>query len=275
MVTAASGPAPQAAFRVLVQGVSKSYRDRHRELPVLRRVSLSVRDGEFVSIIGPSGCGKSTLFNIVSGVVPADEGRVYVNGEETRNRVGLVGYMPQKDLLLPWRTVLDNVVLGMEVAGVKRAAARSEAMPLLAAFGLAGFEGVYPHALSGGMRQRVAFLRTFLFHRDVLLLDEPFGALDALTRSTMHEWLLDVWEKLGATILFVTHDVEEAVLLSDRVYVMTARPGQIKMELAIDLPRPRHYDMTMSPRFLEQKSVLLQALRDESIEAMETMAAPA
>ncbi|MCH8195569.1 MAG: ABC transporter ATP-binding protein, partial [Chloroflexi bacterium] len=149
------------------------------------------------------------------------------------------------------------------------------AMPLLAAFGLAGFEDVYPHALSGGMRQRAAFLRTFLFHRDVLLLDEPFGALDALTRSTMHEWLLAVWEKLGATILFVTHDVEEAVLLSDRVYVMTARPGQIKMELAIDLPRPRHYDMTMSPRFLEQKSVLLQALRDESIEAMETMAAPA
>ena len=275
MVTAASGPAPQAAFRVLVQGVSKSYTDRHRALPVLRRVSLSVRDGEFVSIIGPSGCGKSTLFNIVSGVVPADEGRVYINGEETRNRAGLVGYMPQKDLLLPWRTVLDNVVLGMEVAGVKRAAARSEAMPLLAAFGLAGFESVYPHALSGGMRQRVAFLRTFLFHRDVLLLDEPFGALDALTRSTMHEWLLGVWEKLGATILFVTHDVEEAVLLSDRVYVMTARPGQIKMELAIDLPRPRHYDMTMSPRFLEQKSVLLQALRDESIEAIETMAAPA
>ena len=274
-MTAASGPAPQAAFRVLIQGVSKSYTDRHRELPVLRRVSLSVRDGEFVSIIGPSGCGKSTLFNIVSGVVPADEGRVYVNGEETRNRVGLVGYMPQKDLLLPWRTVLDNVVLGMEVAGVKRAAARSEAMPLLAAFGLAGFEGVYPHALTGGMRQRVAFLRTFLFHRDVLLLDEPFGALDALTRSTMHEWLLGVWEKLGATILFVTHDVEEAVLLSDRVYVMTARPGQIKMELGIDLPRPRHYDMTMSQRFLEQKSVLVQALRDESIEAMETMAAPA
>lgn len=275
MVTSATGPASQAGFRVLVQGVSKSYRDRTRELPVLRRITMSVRDGEFVSIIGPSGCGKSTLFNIVSGVVPADEGRVYVNGEETRNRVGLVGYMPQKDLLLPWRTVLDNVVLGMEVAGTKRATARSEAMPLLAAFGLAGFEGVYPHALSGGMRQRAAFLRTFLFHRDVLLLDEPFGALDALTRSTMHEWLLGVWEKLGVTILFVTHDVEEAVLLSDRVYVMTARPGQIKMEIAIDLPRPRRYDMTMSRRFLEQKSVLLQALRDESIEAMETTLAPA
>ena len=277
-MTSTSGPAPETTFRILVQGVSKSYHPdvaSGPELPVLRRITMSVRDGEFVSIIGPSGCGKSTLFNIVSGVVPADEGRVYVNGEETRNRVGLVGYMPQKDLLLPWRTVLDNVVLGMEVAGMKRAAARSEAMPLLAAFGLAGFEGAYPHALSGGMRQRAAFLRTFLFHRDVLLLDEPFGALDALTRSTMHEWLLGVWEKLGATILFVTHDVEEAVLLSDRVYVMTARPGQIKMELGIDLPRPRRYDMTMSQRFLEHKSVLLQALRDESTEAMESLAAPA
>ncbi len=260
----------QPTFRVLVQGISKSYPDAAsgREMAALRRVTLSAREGEFVSIIGPSGCGKSTLFNIVSGVTPPDEGRVYINGQETRDRVGLVGYMPQKDLLLPWRTVLDNVVLGMEVAGTPRAAARRQAMPLLAEFGLEGFEAAYPHVLSGGMRQRAALLRTFLFHQDILLLDEPFGALDALTRSTMHEWLLQVWDKLGATILFVTHDVEEAVLLSDRVYVMTARPGQIKMEVQIDLPRPRSYDVTVTQRFLEYKRDLLRALRDETVEAM-------
>ena len=146
--------------------------------------------------------------------------------------------MPQKDLLLPWRTVLDNVILGMEVSGTSRAEARREARGLMSGFGLAGFESSYPYELSGGMRQRAAFLRTVLFRRDILLLDEPFGALDALTRTAMHEWLLEVWGKLGQTILFVTHDVEEAVLLSDRVYVMTARPGRIKAEVTIDLPVP-------------------------------------
>ena len=258
----------QPAYRVLVRGVSKSFDERGREVQALQDVDLHARDAEFVTLIGPSGCGKSTLFNIISGVESPGAGRVYVNQVEATNQVGLVGYMPQKDLLLPWRTVLDNAILGMEVAGVKRSDARERAVPLLVEFGLGGFEEAYPYTLSGGMRQRAAFLRTVLFQKEIMLLDEPFGALDALTRATMQEWLLGVWDKLGKTIIFVTHDVDEAVLLSDRVYVMTARPGRIKMELAVHLPRPRHYDMVTTEAFLEQKRTLLDALREESARAL-------
>ena len=260
--------AMQPTYRVLVQGVSKSFGEKGRSVQALHGVNLHARDAEFVTLIGPSGCGKSTLFNVISGVESPDEGRVYVNGVEATNQVGLVGHMPQNDLLLPWRTVLDNSILGMEVARVSKGEARERALPLLAEFGLAGFEHAYPYALSGGMRQRAAFLRTVLFQKEIMLLDEPFGALDALTRATMQEWLLGVWEKLGKTIVFVTHDVDEAVLLADRVYVMTARPGQIKMELAIDLPRPRHYDMVTSEGFLGHKRTLLKALQEESARAL-------
>ena len=255
-------------IRVLAQGLGKTFQGRRGPVPALRAVNLSVRDGEFVSIIGPSGCGKSTLFNIISGVQVQDEGRLFIDGEERAGDVGRVGYMPQKDLLLPWRSVLDNVILGMEVAGVPRPQARVEAQPLIDDFGLRGFEASYPYVLSGGMRQRAAFLRTVLFRKDILLLDEPFGALDALTRASMHEWLLGIWAKLGQTILFVTHDVEEAVLLSDRVYVMTARPGRVKAEVRIDLPRPRHYDLVADQHFLSHKLELLRVLREEHAAAL-------
>ncbi|MSQ26277.1 MAG: ABC transporter ATP-binding protein [Dehalococcoidia bacterium] len=244
--------------------MSKGFRERSGWVEALREVSIAAAGGEFVTIIGPSGCGKSTLFNIISGVIAPDEGEVLIQGQDARGRVGLAGYMPQKDLLLPWRTVLDNVVLGMEVSGMKAAAAREQARPMLGEFGLAGFEGAYPAALSGGMRQRAALLRTVLFHRDILLLDEPFGALDALTRRAMHEWLLGLWGRLGKTILFVTHDVEEAVLLSDRVYVMSARPGRIIGELAIPLPRPRHAEIALGGEFVELKRLLLGMLRGEA-----------
>ena len=257
MVTQAEGTA------IAVRGMSKRFRERGRWVEALRDVSIAAKEGEFVSIIGPSGCGKSTLFNIISGVIAPDEGEVLVQGQDARGRVGLAGYMPQKDLLLPWRTVLDNAVLGMEISGMALAAARKQALPMMGEFGLAGFEGSYPAALSGGMRQRAALLRTVLFQRDILLLDEPFGALDALTRSGMHEWLLGLWGRLGKTILFVTHDVEEAVLLSDRVYVMSARPGRIKGELAIALPRPRHAEITLAPEFVALKRRLLELLREE------------
>ena len=246
--------------RVQALGVSKSF-EHEGSLPVLRNVHLHAGDGEFVSIVGPSGCGKSTLCNIISGVVPPDLGRVTVDGEDAAGRVGLVGYMPQKDLLLPWRNVLDNVVLGLEVMGVPKRDARAEAAPLFAEFGLAGFESAFPFTLSGGMRQRAAFMRTAMFKKSTLVLDEPFGALDALTRSSMQEWLLDVWAKLGQTIILVTHDVEEAVLLSDRVYVMSSRPGEIKAELTIDLPRPRTYELVGDPAFVELKLDILRRLR--------------
>jgi ABC-type nitrate/sulfonate/bicarbonate transport system ATPase subunit len=177
--------------------------------------------------------------------------------------LGHTALMPQRDALLPWRSVLDNTILGLEVAGVGRAAARERARALLPHFGLAGFEEYYPAALSGGMRQRAAFLRTVLAEREVLLLDEPFGALDALTRRSMQEWLLDLWDDLGRTILLVTHDVEEALLLADRVAVMTARPGRIKRVEPVRLPRPRHAEMISEPAFVAQKMELLAALHDE------------
>ena len=250
------------------QGISKTFIEKAGRLPTLRTVSISLRQGEFVSIIGPSGCGKSTLLSIVAGLVPPDDGRVLLHGDVVTGQAGLVGYMPQKDLLVPWRTVLDNVILSQEIAGLSRRSGRAKAMPLIEEFGLGAFASAYPHTLSGGMRQRAAFLRTVLFEKEALLLDEPCGALDALTRSTMHEWLLGLWNRLSKTVVLVTHDVDEAILLSDRVYVMTPLPGQVKAEFAITLPRPRRYDLVLTQDFLKHKAVLLSALRDSiTIEA--------
>jgi NitT/TauT family transport system ATP-binding protein len=226
-------------------------------------VNLTVQQGEFVALLGPSGCGKSTLLNAIVGLVEPDAGEICLNGEIAQQRLGRVAYMPQHDALLPWRTVLENATLSAEVSGADRTAAREQARALLPRFGLEGFGDHYPVALSGGMRQRAAFLRTVLSDREVMLLDEPFGALDALTRRTMQEWLLDLWNDLGHTILMVTHDVEEALLLADTVAVMTARPGTIKALVSVDLPRPRSGDMFAAPAFIEQKTNLLALLREE------------
>jgi ABC-type nitrate/sulfonate/bicarbonate transport system ATPase subunit len=249
-----------ASSKLELRGLSKSFWNRWGYLPTLDRVDLTAQAGEFVSIVGPSGCGKSTLFNIVGGLEPADAGRVLLDGQDVTGQVGLFGYMPQRDLLLPWRTVVDNVILGAEVAGRNRQAARQEARDLLPLFGLEGFAQNYPATLSGGMRQRAALLRTFLCHREVLLLDEPFGALDALTRAEMQQWLLQVWEHLGQTILFITHDAEEAVFLSDRVYVLSPRPARVQLELPIALSRPRPRILVTSPAFIALKRRLLEAL---------------
>ncbi len=230
-----------ASPKIWVESISKSFVTEGQAQLVLDEISFNVEDGEFVSIIGPSGCGKSTLLNIIAGLERPDSGDVLVEGEPAGRRLGHVGYMQQKDLLLPWRTVLDNAILGLELQGVPRRQARTRALELTEYFGLKGYESQYPFALSGGMRQRAAFLRTILLNQDVILLDEPFGALDALTRVQMQEWLLDLWESLGKTIVLITHDVDEAILLSDRVYVLTARPGRITMDVAVDLSRPRDY----------------------------------
>jgi ABC-type nitrate/sulfonate/bicarbonate transport system ATPase subunit len=235
------------------------------DVTALTGVDLVVGEREFVSIVGPSGCGKSTLFNCVAGLVRPSAGRVLLDGREPERLLGLVGYMPQRDLLMPWRTVLDNCTLGLEISGVRRRAARARAREALPRFGLDGFEDRWPPSLSGGMRQRAALLRSFLAGRDVLLLDEPFGALDALTRSGMQAWLLEVWEEDRKTILFVTHDVEEAVLLSDRVYVMSGRPGRMEMCVDIDLPRPRTLDATTTARFTELKAHILAPLKHAAL----------
>jgi ABC-type nitrate/sulfonate/bicarbonate transport system ATPase subunit len=236
---------------------------RFGERTAIEHVHLQVAAGEFVAILGPSGCGKSTLLNVIAGLVEPDEGEILLDGEPAPHRLGRVAYMPQRDALLPWRSVLDNVILGLEVAGVGRGEARSRATELLPRFGLAGYGELRPAALSGGMRQRAAFLRTILTQQPILLLDEPFGALDALTRRGMQEWLLELWGELGRTIVMVTHDVEEALLLADRVAVMTARPGRIKLIERVRAERPRSMQSVADPAFIEQKLQLYEALKGE------------
>ena len=248
--------------KIRVQGVSKAFERDGRPLHVLDGVDFHARDGELVSIIGPSGCGKSTLLNIIAGLDEPSAGEIFMNGVRATNRLGAVGYMQQKDLLLPWRRIIDNATLGLELQGVSRNVARDRAAELMDQFGLAGFEREYPFALSGGMRQRASFLRTVLADQEVFLLDEPFGSLDALTRSQIQEWLLGLWESLGKTIVLVTHDVDEALFLSDRIYVMTPRPGRMKLVEQLDLPRPRVLDMVTSERFVSVKARLLASVRN-------------
>ena len=232
-------------------------------------VDLCVNKGEFVGIIGPSGCGKTTLLNTIVGLEQPDAGTVELDGVLARDRLGQLGYMQQKDLLMPWRTVLDNAILGLEINGVPRPEARNRALELVDAFGLRGFERHFPYTLSGGMRQRAAFLRTVLVGRDVMLLDEPFGALDSITRVQMQEWLMELWFSLEKTIVLVTHDVDEALLLSDRVYVLTSRPGKVRMVLDVNLPRPRHYSIVTGGPFMALKARIVATLRDENILAEE------
>jgi ABC-type nitrate/sulfonate/bicarbonate transport system ATPase subunit len=242
--------------RLAVSGLRKAFGD----LLVLDGVQMTVGLGEFVSVIGPSGCGKSTLFDVVAGLSRPDAGRVEVDGVDSTGRVTPFAYMPQRDLLFPWRSVLDNTTLGLEIARAGRAEARSRARELFGVFGLDGFESARPAELSGGMRQRAALLRTVLLDRPVLLLDEPFGALDSLTRTAMQTWLAGVRAGFDWTILMITHDIREAVLLSDRVLVLAPRPTTVAHEVLVDLPRPRDVEMITSAPFGRVEAELLQAL---------------
>jgi ABC-type nitrate/sulfonate/bicarbonate transport system ATPase subunit len=242
-----------------VDRVSLTY-PGHPAVAALSDASLTVERGAFVSLVGPSGCGKSTLLKVLAGLVRPDAGTARVGGQDTTGSAGLAAYMPQRDLLLPWRRSLGNAVLGAELAGVPVTTARAQARALLERFGLEGFERAWPTELSGGMRQRLALLRTFLTPRDVLLLDEPFGALDALTRREMQEWLQEVWRQDGRSVLLVTHDIDEALVLSDAIYVMSARPGRIVRRIEVDLPRPRGALDTTSARFGALKAQVIEAL---------------
>jgi ABC-type nitrate/sulfonate/bicarbonate transport system ATPase subunit len=240
------------------------------DTPALAPTSLEVSEGEFVSIVGPSGCGKSTLFNIVSGLIRPTAGRVLLDGRDVTGSTGHVGYMLQKDLLLPWRTVTANIVLGASLHGRVTRRDREEAVALATRYGLGEFVDHYPHALSGGMRQRVALMRTLAFHKDVMLLDEPFGALDSQTRLRMQQWLLAVWADQGRTILFITHDVDEAIFLSDRVHVMSARPGRIRASFEIPLERPRGFELLTSDEFTELKREILGLIYSETLKQLES-----
>ena len=246
-----------------VEGLSKTFSRDRDNLEVLKSISLRTGVGEFIAIIGPSGCGKSTFFNILAGLLSADNGNIFLKGVEVSNLRGRMAYMQQKDLLLPWRKTLDNAILGMEIQGSAKQLARQEARELLRTFGLEGFEDRYPRELSGGMRQRVALMRTILCKKDILLLDEPFGALDAITRRTMQKWLLCIWDQFRHSVLFVTHDVEEALLLADRIYVMSPRPAFIKNSLKVELDRPRKITQ---PEIIKKKEYLLELLEDEITE---------
>ncbi|MDD5646489.1 MAG: ABC transporter ATP-binding protein [Candidatus Bipolaricaulis sp.] len=241
-----------------VESVSKTFDVRGVRLDVLDRVSLCASDGEWVTVIGPSGCGKTTLLRIIAGLLEPDAGSTIVRGARG-SRLGATALLPQHETLLPWRTAIDNAVLASEIAGLPRSRALGEATRLFEQFGLSGFERSYPWQLSGGMRQRVALVRTFLSGRSILLLDEPLGALDPLTRASLQDWLLTVWSGLRKTVLLVTHDVEEAAYVSDRLLALTARPAAVQTEWTFnDLPRPRsRTELTFMRRRAEVLDVLL------------------
>jgi len=244
---------------VVVSGVAHTF-DGSPPVEVLAGVDLAVAPGQFVTLLGPSGCGKSTLLRILAGLLVPIAGTAEVDGHTAIARPGVAAYMPQRDLLLPWRRAMGNATLGAEVDGVPRSEAVLWATPLFERFGLSGFERAWPSELSGGMRQRLALLRTFLVRRSVLLLDEPFGALDAITRRTMYAWLDELWSTDRRTVVFVTHDIDEAVYLSDRVVVLSDRPGRVVADVGVDLPRPRRPELLTSGAFLELRSRLLGLL---------------
>ncbi|MBQ8894304.1 MAG: ABC transporter ATP-binding protein [Clostridia bacterium] len=237
-----------------VENVSKAFNGT----PVLEDVSIVLRRGELVSLLGVSGGGKTTLFNIISGLMLPDQGRVFLDGEDVTGKPGRIAYMLQKDLLMPYRTVEDNVALPLILKGQKKKQARAEAGAYFEEFGLEGTQKQYPAQLSGGMRQRAALLRTYLFSRDVALLDEPFSALDTLTKSAIHRWYLAVMEKIRLSTFFITHDIDEAVLLSDRIYLLGG--GRITEELVIRESKPRAEDFNLTVEFLDYKKRILEHL---------------
>lgn len=252
---------------IQASGVCKSYErpgkgcGRSREtLQALSGASFSVENNEFVSLLGPSGCGKSTLLRLLAGLDRDYEGDIIIDGVDVKQFRTPVCYMLQKDYLMPWRTLLENVLLPLEIKGADLREEAERIAPLVREFGLEGFENYRPDALSGGMRQRAALLRTYLMTGDIMLLDEPFGALDEITRMQMQDWLLDVWERHKKTVVFVTHSIDEAVFMSDRVLVMSPRPGRIIADISITLPRPRDREAFFGNEFPALKRRVLDSL---------------
>ena len=245
--------------KLKVLGVSKSFDGES----VIQDIYIELQEGELVSLLGISGGGKTTLFNVIAGLSLPDQGQVLLDGRDITGRPGNVSYMLQKDLLLPYRTIVDNVALPLLIKGAGKMEAREKASAYFGQFGLEGTEMKYPGQLSGGMRQRAALLRTYLFSADVALLDEPFSALDMLTKGAVHSWYLDVMERIRLSTLFITHDIAEAILLSDRIYLLTGKPGRITGELVIKEPRPRRKDFNLTEEFLGYKREILRRLGGE------------
>jgi ABC-type nitrate/sulfonate/bicarbonate transport system ATPase subunit len=243
-------------MKLSVKNIKKNFGDTH----VIDDVSLVLDENEFVSLIGLSGSGKSTIFNIISGLLIPDKGQVLIEGKDYTGKTGRVSYMYQKDLLLPWRKVIDNVCLPLVIKGESKKRAREAVRRYFKTFGLEGFEDKYPFQLSGGMRQRAALMRTYMFSSDIMLLDEPFAGLDAITRSKIHCWLLEVLKDLKTSVLLITHDIEEAVFLSDRIYILSGKPAGVREEIIVNLPKPREKDVITSEKFNEIKRHILEVL---------------
>lgn len=241
---------------LIVKDVTLAYEKNN----IIEDINLELHDKELVCLLGASGGGKTTLFNVISGILRPGQGKVLLNGEDITGQPGHISYMLQKDLLLPYRTIEDNVALPLLLKGENKKSARKKAGKLFEEFGLEGTQKKYPKQLSGGMRQRAALLRTYMFSKDVALLDEPFSALDTLTKGDMHRWYLDVMEKIHLSTLFITHDIDEAILLSDRIYLLTGRPGKITDEIVIGEPKPRRKDFNLTEEFLNYKKMILEKL---------------
>jgi NitT/TauT family transport system ATP-binding protein len=249
--------------KLTLRNISMIYSQRGQRFAALRDVSLEVQAGEFISLVGASGCGKTTLLRIVDGLVPPSRGEVLVNGKAVTKPGPDRGFVFQQDALFPWRTVLDNILFGLEVRGKVKRDARVRADALVRLVGLGGFEHHFPHELSGGMRQRANLARALTIDPDILLMDEPFAALDAQTREIMQSELLRIWRNNRKTVLFVTHQIDEAVYLADRVVVMTSRPGQIKAVLDVDIPRPRDLSVKRTPQFLGLVDAIWKMIEEE------------
>jgi len=230
---------------------------------ILNDIDFYINEGEIVSLIGPSGCGKSTLLNIISGLEDPDRGEIAITNIDVDNRLGELSYMQQKDLLLPWKTVLGNSILGLEILNKDKSLSEQKALALMDTFGLKGYENYFPNQISGGMRQRASFLRTILTDKKILLLDEPFSSLDSITRLQMQQWLLELWRKFNKTILLVTHDIDEAIFLSDRIYVMKSHLSTSINVIKVDLRRPRNREVVLEQSFLNIKKQILPMLGNE------------
>jgi NitT/TauT family transport system ATP-binding protein len=259
--------------KLVIEGVSKTFIDKRRQVTALQNTDFTVKNSEFVTLLGPSGCGKSTILRIVAGLEQPTSGRVLLDGKEITAPGQDRGMVFQTYTLFPWLTVRDNIEFGMDVAGRSKAEQREVSGHYIEKIGLKGFENAYPRELSGGMKQRVAIARALANDPEVLLMDEPFGALDAQTRTVMQELLLDVWDESHKTIIFVTHDVEEAVFIGDTIYVMTARPGKIKARIDVNLPPQRTYDLKLSNEFIQIKKDVLSLIREEAWKAANTVKA--
>lgn len=242
--------------KLIVKDVTFSYDQEN----IIEDINIELHDNELVCLLGSSGGGKTTLFNVISGLRTPQKGKVLLDGEDITGQPGHISYMLQKDLLLPYRTIEDNVALPLIIKGEKKKEARKKAGEFFDEFGLSGTQRKYPSQLSGGMRQRAALLRTYMFSKDVALLDEPFSALDTLTKSDMHRWYLDVMDKIHLSTLFITHDIDEAILLSDRIYLLTGKTGKITEEIIIREPKPRRKDFNLTEEFLQYKKKIIEKL---------------